>query len=243
MQSSSVLFSILLLSYACAPSSTDKEAASDNVSAKMDSIVLPVKATTQPEDPEPEALPADNAEQLKPPALIHLFEDPIDLRTYKIKKRGANSSATRKRTYFHQPDTVGTHYKYFWFHNYRRDPAITNAHDAVMVNTYIYGDTITTYEEVNEALISIKGMVEDPDLGRLNVVGLTRPEVHERFGEAQITFKDLYVYEHRKDILILSFQEDQVAWFNFVRTNLELASIEDLPPELKYHNERIPVTK
>ncbi len=175
------------------------------------------------------------------PALLRLFEDPIDLRAYKLSKRGANSSSIIRRPYFLQLDTVGHYFNYFWFHSYRMDASISNSLDAVRLNTYIYGETIGRYEDVEEELISIKGMVRDPELDRLNVVGFSRQDIHDQFGLPMLKEQNLSVYVHKQDMLILHFDDDQVEWFNFLRTNLELTSMADLPPELKYYNERIPV--
>ncbi|XOV94869.1 MAG: hypothetical protein ACFHWX_09205 [Bacteroidota bacterium] len=241
MRSLPALFSILLLSHGCAPVSSDKEAASDTVSARADAVTPVEREIAEQVEIQPDKPSVDSVSVNMKPALIDLFEDPIDVLAYKIKKEGANGSAMRKRNYFHQPDTVGNYFMYFWFYTYRRNASVPNAQEAVILNTYIYGETIGQYEKVDEALISIKGMVNDPDLDRLNVVGLTKQEVIDQFGLADFSDQNLYVYEHMKDILILHFEDDQVDWFNFLRTNLDLTSMEDLPPELKYYNEHIPV--
>jgi len=240
MQSLPVLFSILLLSYGCAPVSSDREASTDTVSVKADSIFQQEIEVAKPEESTPSELSVDSVSATMKQALIDLFQDPLDLRTYKINKRGSNSSSIIRRPYFRYIDTVGHYFHYFWFHSYRRDASVSNAQEAVILNTYIYGETIGQYEKVDEALISIKGMVNDPDLDRLNVVGLTRQGVHDQYGRADIRDQNLYVYEYMKDILILHFENDQVDWFNFLRTNLELTSLEDLPAELMYYNERVP---
>ncbi len=240
MQSLPVLFSILLLSYGCAPVSSDREGSTDTVSVKADSISQQEIEIAKPEESTPSELSGDSVSGTMKQALIDLFQDPLDLRTYKINKRGSNSSSIIRRPYFRYIDTVGHYFHYFWFHSYRRDASITNSHEAVKVNTFIYGETIGRYEDVVEELISIKGRVKDPDLGKLNVVGLSKQDIHDQVGQAVIRDQDLYVYQYMTDILILHFENDQVDWFNFLRTNLELTSLEDLPAELMYYNERVP---
>lgn len=241
-----ILISLGYLASNCSQKSSDQITDSEN-DGISDTIIIAVDSTSRQDTGtiESEAIQVTEIEAQSTsqnPALIQLFKDPLDLRSFKIKKRSANSGSRVRRSYFPKQDTIGYFYNYFWFHEYRRRSAIRNPHDAVIINTYIFGEEIGTYEDVEERLVSIKGMVRDPDLERLDLVGRSIIELDSLFGSPQFTTDKHYLYHMNNDLLILGLEEKKVAWFNFLRTNLSLETLENVPSELLYYNERMPVT-
>lgn len=240
-----ILISLAYLASNCSQKSSDKR--TDPEDGISDTIIIAVDSTSRQDTGAigSEAIQVSEIEAQSTsqnPALIQLFKDPLDLRLFKIKKRGANSGTRVRRSYFPKQDTIGHFYNYFWFHEYRRRSAIRDPHDAVIVNTFIFGNEIGTYEDVEEKLISIKGIVEDPDLGYLDLVERSVFELDSLFGPPQFTTDKHYIYHLNNDLLILGLEEEKVSWFNFLRTNLSFDNMENVPAELFYYNERIPLT-
>ena len=164
-------------------------------------------------------------------ALIKLLENPLDLKAYKKKKRGANGTTREKRIYDFKPDTIGNYYTYFWFHELRRRfRAESKSADAVFIDTYILGEGIGTYDNVEEVLIGIKSRISDEDLGALNFVGKTVSEL-----TAKYEFKrseNFHFTEIKGDILLLHVADEKIDWFRYIRTKLSVKTLRDIPSEL-----------
>ena len=172
-------------------------------------------------------------------SFISLFNQPLDVTKYKRKQGGANSGGASQRPYLYRPDTVGTYYNYFFFHKLRVR-FIEESFRGLNVRTYIHGKEIGWYEKVIEEFIAIKSKLPDPLLGHLNLVGKDRNYLLDYLGNHYIAMKDIMVYQHNGDILILHLKDKKVDWFNCIRTTLKLESGGDLPEELKYFEERVP---
>ncbi len=171
--------------------------------------------------------------------LLEIFNEPIDLIEYK-KGNLSNSGAGAKRPYYHQPDTSGIYYRYFWFHHLRRRFSNREIEsNSTILLTYIHGDSIGNYHHVSEELIAVKSGLPDSRLKHLNLVGLDKESVQKYYGFKK-GYKDLLWEKHDGDLLIVHFRNDTVDWFNFVRTNFGDQTPILLPEELEYFDERIP---
>ena len=172
------------------------------------------------------------------PQLIKLLKDPIDLKKYKKRKRGANSSTRMPNSYDYTPDTVGHHFYYFWFHElrrrYRSEAAST---DAVVIKSYIYGKEIGWYSKVDEALIGLKCRIEDEDLGQLNLVGKDTDYLNETYGLVQT--QEFMLGAHQGLLLLLHINNEKVDWFRYRRTNLDINGLDDVPSELRQYGNRL----
>ncbi len=169
---------------------------------------------------------------------LHLFNQPLDLKAYK-KGNGANSGARTAKPFYFKPDTIGTYYEYFWFHQLRH-PYPSQSFEGLKIKSYIYGPEIGTYEEVEEALIGVKAKLKDHRLKHLNLVGKDRIYLTDNLGDNYLQLDDLMIYQHNGDLLICHLSADSIDWFHFIRTNLTLESGSDLPAELRYYEERLP---
>lgn len=163
--------------------------------------------------------------------LLKLFNEPLDLPKYKAETN-ANSGIKTKKEYHYQPDTIGSHYRYFWFHHLRgkfREEAATD----LSIHSYVYGNTIGNYSEVTEELISVKSRLPDPKLQNFNLVGMSKEDIEEYYGFSN-GLGDLRWEKHNDDLIVLHFQDNLVEWFNYVHTNLGDQHFYLLPGEL--HN-------
>lgn len=177
----------------------------------------------------------------KYPALIQLLNHPIDLQQYKLKKRGANSSAITQQPYYYQPDTVGTYFSYFWFQQLRDKYPPEQLFKGLVIKTYVYGSEIGTYEGVTEELIGIKSKLSDPDLGTLDLVGKDLSFLKTELGLGP-NFKEHYIVERLNQvILIIKIENQKVQWFNYLHTSLQPKV--EIPEALLYFDEQVPKIK
>ena len=149
--------------------------------------------------------------------LIELLNDPIDLPRYKKEKRNANSGTSSGKSYFHKPDTTGTYYHYFGFHELRRQYGEQKAWHAVEIETYKYGTEIGDYSDSNEEFISLKAQVPDRHLGRLNLVGADRSQIINQFGPGDQRRADFISNLHNGYWLLLRFENEKVNWFKVTK--------------------------
>ena len=169
---------------------------------------------------------------------IDFFNRPFDPKGYK-RLSGANSGVANDWPYLIKPDTIGTYFNYFWFHKLRQKYR-EKSFQGLNVRTYIFGEEIGYYNEVEEELIGVKSQLEDPDLGLLNLVGKDKAYLLNNLGSRFVSIEDLIIYQHNGDLLILHLMDDRVDWFNYLRTTLKIESGQDLPAELKYYSENVP---
>jgi len=164
-------------------------------------------------------------------ALHSLLQNPLDLKGYKQKKRGANGGASLPKSFDRKPDTVGHFYTYFWFHELRRRfRSESESTDATVVYSYIYGEEIGTYDAVEEELIGIKSRIEDDDLGKLNLVGKESVTLTEEYSLS--SSEDYLLGSSQGTILVLHISNGVVDWFRYRKTTLTIISFEDIPSYL-----------
>lgn len=209
---------IIALLHSCSKPQAQSESAADSVITLTDTIA---------------ALPE------KESPLIRLLNHPLDLKEYKIKKRGANSSFISKAPWFYQPDTVGTYFSYFWFQQLRSKYPPEQLFNGLVIKTYIHGHKVGTYEDVVEDLTGIKSRLPDPDLKDLDLVGKDLQFLETTYG-IRPNYKEEYIIEeHNGIILIIHINNQKVQWFNYLRANLQL-NHEDIPEALLYFEEQVP---
>lgn len=161
--------------------------------------------------------------------LIQLLNRPLEIKEFKRKAVDANGGVRHDPSFYYKPDTIGTYYEYFWFHALRRKYGENKSVDYLYVVTYIYGEKIGWYNKVDEALISIKAKASHHSLGTIDLVGKFREDIEHLYGKTHLEHKDTDVYHHNKSFLILHYIEGKVDWFRYVKTNLTLVEINELP--------------
>ncbi len=149
--------------------------------------------------------------------LIELLNAPLDLPEYKKEMRSANSGTSSGEKHFYKPNTVGTFYHYFWFHELRRQYGEQKARDAVEIETYKYGTEIGDYSDTNELFISLKARQKDRHLKRLDLVGTDRSQIIDQFGMGDQSKPQFISYFHNDYWLLLHFENEKVDWFEVTR--------------------------
>lgn len=169
--------------------------------------------------------------------LISLLNHPLDIKEYKHKKRGANSSVINKEPWYYQPDTVGTYFSYFWFLQLRAKYPAEQLFNGLVVKTYIHGKQLGNYDTVVEDLIGLKSRLADPDLGKLDLVGKEQQFLLTNFG-IRPNYREEYIIEGvNGTLLIIYLKDEKVQWFNYLRTHLKLEN-EDIPEALLHFEEQ-----
>ncbi len=164
---------------------------------------------------------------------FNVMTNPFDLPGFKKQAGGANSGNDKVEPYYYKPDTIGRNYHYFWFYKLRhkfKDNEL--AVNGIHLYTYIYGSKVGEYAKVDEELIAVKAKVNFYGLGELNIVGRSKKEVEEGFGKAQLIYNGFDVYFYNKTYLLLNYENGKVSWFRYIKTNLTLDMIDQLPQEL-----------
>lgn len=210
-------------------------AASCNTADKKKEVVssLPSSNTIA----SPDTLPVQKPVKMALPQteeekrLIQLLASPLDLKPFKKKAGGANGGVRRSQPYYQTPDTIGTYYEYFWFHALRRQYGESKSVGYLFVETYIYGDKIGNYNEVEEELIAIKAKASHASLGKINLVGKSRTTIEEAYGKPQTKHLGTSVYYHNKSFLLLHYEASKIDWFKYIKTNLTLDELNKLPAD------------
>lgn len=168
--------------------------------------------------------------------VIKLITNPLNLKLFKTYAGSANGRVKKQLPFYYKPDTVGTYYEYFWFHALRRKFGENKSVDYLFIETYIYGDKIGQYTTVKEALISIRAKVSHNSLGTINLVGKSRNEMEFLYGLPHFKRLQKEVYYHQNSFLILSYRDEKIEWFRYIRTNLTLEQAEELPIDYFEYN-------
>lgn len=168
--------------------------------------------------------------------VIKLITNPLNLKLFKTYAGSANGRVKKQLPFYYKPDTVGTYYEYFWFHALRRTFGENKSVDYLFIETYIYGDKIGQYTTVKEALISIRAKVSHNSLGTINLVGKSRNEMEFLYGLPHFKRLQKEVYYHQNSFLILSYRDEKIEWFRYIRTNLTLEQAEELPIDYFEYN-------
>lgn len=161
--------------------------------------------------------------------VTNLITSPLNLTYFKKYAGSANGRVKNQLSFYYKPDTIGTYYEYFWFHALRREFGESKSADYLFVETYIYGDKIGQYTTVEEALISIKAKVSHYSLGTINLVGKSRNEIAFLYGLPHFQRLQKEVYYHQDSFLILSYKDEKIEWFHYIKTNLSLEQAHELP--------------
>lgn len=166
--------------------------------------------------------------------LIRLLNKPIELKAFKKRAGGANGGPRKMLPYYYKPDTIGTYYGYFWFHDLRRRNGTSESESVndLHVLTYIYGEKVGWYNKVDEELISLRCKVPYSGLQGLDFVGLSKTTIENKLGKSSLEKKGCSIYYHNKSFLLIHFLKDEVDWFRYIKTKFEKDQVNELPDNL-----------
>ncbi|OMP29979.1 hypothetical protein [Mangrovimonas sp. DI 80] len=167
----------------------------------------------------------DSAEQekyLKSQNLNSFLENPIDLQKFKSKKnRNVTTSVNNGLKYQYHPaisDSI------FYGYNF-----ITGSIGPKGINEIVvfkYGENKHRFEDESEILIEMRIFNEDSDLGKANLIGLSKTEFESEFGNDYLTFDNGIAYSNKNKILILEMDSSKVKSYRYIKLNTEKIDIE-----------------
>ena len=148
--------------------------------------------------------------------LISFLENPIDLQEFK-KKKGMRftTSVTNGTEYYFNPKIKDSiFYGYYYPAEKFDDPRKT---DQIVV--FKFGKNKHRYEDETETLIDLRVFNKDSDLGKANLIGLSKTELEIEFGDNYLTFDNGIAYSNKNKVLILELENSKVKSFNYIKLN------------------------
>jgi hypothetical protein len=151
--------------------------------------------------------------------LTSLLENPIDLQKFK-KSKNINYTTTgvsNGTDYYFEPkinDSI------FYTYNYPTEN-LTDSKRIDQIVVFKYGKNKHKYEDETEILIELRIFNKDLDLGKANLVGLTRTELKSEFGENYLNFENGIAYSSKNKVLILELEDSKVKSFRYIKLNTE----------------------
>ena len=167
--------------------------------------------------PEPDK--AEKEKYLKNQNLTSLLENPIDLQKFKkSKNRNYTTTGVSNGTdYYFEPKIKDS---IFYTYNYPTEN-FTDSKRIDQIVVFKYGKNKHTYEDENEILIELRIFNKDLDLGKANLVGLTKTELESEFGKTYLNFEDGIAYSNKNKVLILELENSKVKSYRYIKLNTE----------------------
>jgi hypothetical protein len=162
----------------------------------------------------------DSAEQekyLKSQNLTSFLENPLDLQKFKSKKnRNVTTSVTNGLKYQYHPainDSI------FYGYNFITDSIGPKGINEIVV--FKYGENKHRFEDETEILIEMRIFNKDSDLGKANLIGLSKTELESEFGIEYLTFANGIAYSNKNIVLILELDKSKVNSYRYVILNTD----------------------
>jgi hypothetical protein len=154
---------------------------------------------------------------LKSKKLTAFLEKPIDLQKFKSKKnRNVTTSVTNGLKYQYHPvisDSI------FYGYNFITDSIGPKGINEIVV--FKYGENKHRFEDKTEILIEMRIFNKDSELGKANLIGLTKTELESEFGIDYLTFDNGISYSNKNKVLILELDKSKVNSYRYVKLNTE----------------------
>lgn len=151
--------------------------------------------------------------------LNSLLQNPINLKEFKKSKdiNYTTTSVTNGMDYHFHPDYKDS---IFYVYNYP-DIKIDDIKRMDKVVVFKHGENKNIYDDENEILIELRIFNVDPNLGKANLVGLTKSELEKKFGNNYLTKDDKIVYSFKNNVLILTIENSVVNCYRFLRLSTD----------------------
>ena len=194
------VLTILFLVFISCKNVTKKE--TEQVQIVVDSTGLKIKTLEK------------NSANLK---LTSFLENPIDLQEFKNKtKRDVTTSVTNGMEYhFHPKINDSIFYSYNFISTTNRPIEINE------IVVFKYGKNQQRYEDKTEILIELKINNKDSDLGKANLIGLSKTELESEFGTNYLTLDNGIAYSNKNNVLIIKFNNSKVKSFRYIKLSAE----------------------
>ena len=150
--------------------------------------------------------------------LIEFLENPIDLLAFKKKKemRFTTSVTNGTEFYFNPKIKDSIFYVYYYPTEDFTDPRKI---DRIVV--FKFGENKHRYDDKTETLIEFSIFNKDSDLGKANLIGLSKTELESEFGNDYLTFENGIAYSNKNKVLILEMDSSKVKSYRYLKLNTE----------------------
>ena len=161
----------------------------------------------------------------------NFLASPIDLIAFKKNKGPSNSGIGKPPSQAFRPKAKGFYYRYMLFRTPRQFSEVKRISE-FEITVYKFGEEAGDFYDIDEVLISVKSKYKDPDLKHLNLVGQTKDEIRAFLGAARWQKESIHIYHEDINCLILSFADEKVEWFRWIRLKEKYSSFNQLSEEL-----------
>jgi hypothetical protein len=154
--------------------------------------------------------------------LTSLLENPIDLQEFKNKtKRDVTTNVTNGLEYYFHPkinDSI--------FYSYNFISTVNRQLEINEIVVFKYGKNQHNYEDKTEILIELKIKSNDSDLGKANLIGLSKTDLESEFGNDYLTFDNGIAYSNKNKVLIIELEDSKVKSLRYIKLNNEKINTE-----------------
>ncbi len=154
--------------------------------------------------------------------LISFLKNPIDLHKFKSKNNGnVTTSVNNGLKYQYHPainDSI------FYGYNFITDSIGPNRINEIVV--FKYGENKHRFEDETEILIEMRIFNKDSDLGKANLIGLSKTELESEFGNDYLTFDNGIAYSNKNKVLILELENSKIKSYNYIKLSTEKIDID-----------------
>ena len=149
--------------------------------------------------------------------LSSFLEKPIDLQEFKEKKkRNVTTSVTNGMEYHFHPKVSDSIFYNYYYHDEN-----LNSNRIDQITVFKYGQNKHRYDDQTETLIGFKIFNKDSDLGKANLVGISKTELESKFGTDYLTFDNGIVYSYKNRVLIIELNDLKVNSYSYIKLNTE----------------------
>ncbi|WP_303318800.1 hypothetical protein Q4Q34_04915 [Flavivirga abyssicola] len=149
--------------------------------------------------------------------LVEFLENPIDLQEFKRKKgKHFTTSVTGGTEYYFTPKIQDSIFYVYYYPDLDKEPI-----DIDQIIVFKSGKNKHTYQDKTEVIIEIRVFNEDSDLGKANLVGLSKTELESEFGNDYLTFNNGIAYSNKNKILTIELDNSKVKSFRYIKLNTE----------------------
>lgn len=150
--------------------------------------------------------------------LVEFLENPIDLLTFKEKKEMRFTTSVTNGTEFHFNPKIKDSIFYVYYYPTEKfdDPKKID-----QITVFKYGENKHKYEDKTETLIELRVFNQDSDLGKANLIGLSKTELESEFGNDYLTFDNGIAYSNKNKVLILEMDSSKVKSYRYIKLNTE----------------------
>jgi hypothetical protein len=150
--------------------------------------------------------------------LIEFLKNPIDLLVFKEKKEMRFTTSVTNGTEFYFNPKIKDSIFYVYYYPSEN---LTNSKKIDHIVVFKHGENKHRYEDKTETLIELGVFNKDSDLGKANLIGISKTELESQFGNDYLTFDNGITYSNKNKVLILELDKSKVNSYRYIKLNTE----------------------